>query len=373
MEDEVENLGLSKLKEAVAKSNEQVGDGSTTITILTNAILKEGKREVGGAKSTADFLKKIEEERLFVNEELDKVAKPIETEEELIASATVSVDDEELGKIIGAAQWKLGKDGYLLAEEVNEPATTVEFISGVRYDNGVAAAQLFNNPDNTALELENVRVILTNATLHNLEPMKDVLQSLLETKQQNIVIIARGWSEDGIAACARNFANGFKLYPFNAPYTDSREIMKDLEAVVGGRFIDVEIASLEDMQLSDVGFAEKVRARRFDTLISGKGEKSKERIEKLQGQLESANDFERKQLKSRIAQLSDGFGLVKVGASSETERKRIFDKVEDAVNAVRAAFQEGTVPGGGVAFKAIADTMPEGSILKNPLQSLIIS
>ena len=126
------------------------------------------------------------------------------------------------------------------------------------------------------------------------------------------------------------------------------------------------------MQLSDVGFAEKVRARRFDTLIPGKGEKSKERIEKLQGQLESANDFERKQLKSRIAQLSDGFGLVKVGASSETERKRIFDKVEDAVNAVRAAFQEGTVPGGGVAFKAIADTMPEGSILKNPLQSLNI-
>lgn len=369
LEDEVENLGLSKLKEAVAKSNEQVGDGSTTITILTHSLLKEGKRSIGGARTTADFLKKLEEERTYVNAKLDELATPIETQDDLVRSAIVSVDDEELGKLIGEAQFKLGKGGYLLAEESTDQTTSVEFLSGVRYDNGVAVTQLFNNHDGTALELENVKVILTDSTLQSLAPLKDILESLAKNKQREVAIIARGWSDQAIAECSANFQNGLKFYPLNAPYTDSREIMKDLEAICGGRFMDKELTSLEDMQLSDVGFATKIRARRFDTVVSG-SETPEVRIEQLKGHLEAGNDFEKKALRSRIAQLSGGFGIVKVGAPSDTEKKRVFDKVEDAVNAVRSAYNGGTVAGGGLAFKAIAEGMPEGSLLKNPLLAL---
>lgn len=372
LEDEVEELGLRKLKEAVAKSNDVVGDGSTTITVLTHAILKEAKRELGGAMTTGDFLKKLASERDEVIEKLTESATPITTEEELVASATVSVDDAELGKLIGQTQWKLGKEGYILAEEGNEATTTVEMVQGIRTDNGVAVTQLFNNQDNTALEVENVSIILTDSTISTLKPLEDVLNQLLTKKQFSVALVARGFTDVAIQECAANFAKGFKIYPLNAPYTDSRQVMKDLEALLGGRYMDTELHSLEDMQLSDVGFAAKIKATRFSTVFTGtSNERIPARIEELKNQLEgSLSDFENKLLASRIAQLESGFSLITVGAESETERKRVFDKVEDAVNAVRAALQEGTVKGAGLAFKEIADTLPAGSLLKNPLTSI---
>lgn len=372
LEDEIEDLGLRKLKEAVAKSNDLVGDGSTTITTLTAAILKEGKRTLGGRTTTGGFIKQLKDEREFVNERLDAMTTPIETEEQLIEAATVSVDDAELGKLIGEAQFKLGKDGYLLAEEGIDTATTIEILHGIRIDNGVGMTQIFNNPEKQSLEVEGARTILTDHTLQNLAPVKDILEQLLKNKIFKVVIIARGFTEQAIQDCAENLKNGFQIYPINAPYTDSREVMLDLEAVLGGKFMDKETTSLEDMQLSDIGFAEKVSARRFDAILTGREDNNIEkRVDTLKQQLKgSIGDFEARTLKSRIAQLEGGFGLVKVGAESETERKRIFDKVEDAVNAVRASFQEGTVKGGGLAFKEIAEEMPEGSILKNPLMSI---
>lgn len=371
LEDEVEDLGLRKLKEAVAKSNDVVGDGSTTITILTYEILKAGKRSIGGANTTADFLKKLEEEKNFIVSELETMATPIETEEKLIEAATVSVDDKELGELIGSTQFKLGKDGYILAEESTDSKTEIEFLSGVRYDNGVAATQMFNNADNTALELENVHVIVTDATMQNLQPLKDILESLAKAKHREVAIIARGWSELAIQECAMNWQNGLKFYPINAPYTDGREILADITSVVGGKFMDKDLINLEDMQLSDVGYATRIKAGRFNTIISGKGEKVAERIEKLKANLEGVSgDFDRRALKARIAQLSGGFALMKVGGPSDTERKRLFDKVEDAANAVRAAFQDGVVPGGGQAFMSISAKMPEGSLLKEPLKAL---
>lgn len=372
LEDEVEDLGLRKLKEAVAKSNDTVGDGSTTITILANAILKEGKRNLGGKTTTADFLKRINEEKEAVFARLDADATPIETEEQLIEAATVSVDDKELGRVIGQTQWNLGKDGFILAEESNERTTTVEILQGIRIDNGLGMTQIMNNLEKQALEVEDVHTILTDHVLQSLEPLQEILNQLVKSKVYNIVIVARGFSENAIRDCAENIKNGIRIYPINAPYTDSREVMLDLQAVLGGTFMDHEMHSLEDMQLSDVGFAEKISARRFDAVITGKNpEKVQARVTKLKEQLKgSESDFEQRSLKARIAQLENGCALIKVGAESETERKRLFDKVEDAVHAVRAAFQEGTVKGGGLAFKEIAEEMPEGSLLKNPLMSL---
>ena len=372
LEDEVEDLAVRKLKEAVAKSNDIVGDGSTTITTLTAAILKEGKRNLGGKSTTADFLKRLNEEREEVNARLDKDATPIETEEQLVQAATVSVDNEELGRLIGSTQWKLGKEGFILAEETNERTTTVEFIQGIRIDNGIGMTQIVNNVEKQTLEVENVRTILTDHTLQSLGPLEEILNQLVKSKVYKMVIIARGFSEQAIRDCAENIKNGVQIYPINAPYTDSREVMHDLQAVLGGQFMDHEMHALEDMQLSDVGFAEKIVAQTYNAVITGKNpQKVALRVEKLKEKLKGAeSEFEQRMLKSRIAQLENGFALIKVGAESETERKRLFDKVEDAVHAVRASFQEGTVKGGGLAFKEIAEEMPEGSLLKNPLMSI---
>ncbi len=380
LEDEIENLGLSKLKEAVTKANDTVGDGSTTATIIADGILDAAqkflpKEGVAGKMTTGDFLRKLKGEELDVIEILDSKAKKITTEEELIRSAVVSVEDEKLGKLIGSAQWELGEDGYLLAEEVPETTSSVERIHGVRIDNGFGASFIINNPEKQMLEVENARTILTNHTVQTLKPLETLLNQALKSGLNDIVIVARGFSNEAIQACGKNIEAGFRIYPINAPYTDSTEVMRDLAAVLGGQFIDSEVQSLEDMQLSDVGFAAKVRARRYDAVFTGKNDsqsdKVQARLKTLKDTLAGSNsDFEKKTLAARIAQLEHGFALIKVGAESETERKRLFDKVEDAVNAVRAALQEGTVPGAGIAFKDIADTLPDTYILKRPLMSL---
>jgi chaperonin GroEL len=381
LEDEVENLGLSKLKEAVAKSNDQAGDFSTGIATLVQAILKESQRllgtekTIGGKMTTGEFLRTIKRECAEVIEKLEALTTPVDTEEKLINSAIVSVEDEELGRIIGTAQWELGENGYLLAEEVPETSTTVERVHGIKFDNGFGASFLINNQEKQMLEADEVHTILTSHTLQSLEPLEAVLNQLLKQKVRRVAVIARGWSEQAIQDCAQNIQNGFHIYPINAPYTDSKEVMLDLAAVLGGQFLDHETHALEDAQLSDVGFASKIRARRYDCIITGKHdadtEKVQKRIAKLEEQLGgSPNDFEKKLLASRLAQLKNGFSVVKVGAESETERKRVFDKVEDAVNAVRAALQKGTVPGGGLAFKAIAEELPDSYILKRPLMSI---
>jgi len=381
LSDEIEDLGVRKVKEAAAKSNDEVGDGSTTIVTLIQSILKESQRNlgtdktVGGKMSTADFIRKIKAECAEVIEKLKEQATPINTEEELIRSAVVSVEDEELGKLIGSTQFAIGKEGYLIAEEVPERECSVERVHGVRIDNGLGMTQVMNNVEKQMLEVEDVRTILTSHTIQSLEALKPILEQLLKNKQTKVAIIARGFTDKAIQDCAANIKQGFEIYPINAPYTDSREVMLDLASVLGGQFYDSETHDLDDMQLSDVGLAQKIRARRYDAIFTGKhgadSDKVQERVAKLEEQLAGSNsDFEKKMLGGRIAQLKNGFALVKVGASSDTERKRIFDKVEDAVNAVRAALQEGTVKGAGLAYKEIADAMPDDYILKRPLLSI---
>lgn len=382
LEDEVEDLGARKIKEAMAKSNDVVGDGSTTIAILAGAILKESERQLGkegtvsGRMTTASFIKKLKSERDEIVEKLRAQATPIESEEELIKSAIVSVEDETIGELIGKTQFDLGKEGYLLAEEVPEPGITVERVSGVRLDNGLGATHLFNNLEKQMLEVEDVPVILTNHILQSMESLVPLIDQIIKTrKSRKVAVIARGFSQEFINDVGLNLKNNLEIYPINAPYTDQREVMLDLASVLGGQFLDSEIHDLEDAQLSTVGFAKKIRARRYDAVITGQHDADSEKVQKRINELQetlagSGSDFERKTISARIAQLQHGFAVVKVGAESETERKRVYDKVEDACNAVRWAFQEGTVKGAGLAFKEIADSLPDTYLLKNSLLAL---
>jgi len=379
--DEVQNRGASLLREAAVKTVEEVGDGTTTAITLAYAIYEMASRllskdGVAGKKTPAEVVKQIETERVEITKKLEGMATPITTEEQLINSAIVSTEDKELGTLIGSSQWKLGKDGYLLAEETAERTSSLELVEGIRIDNGVGSSFVMNNVKKQRLELKEVKVIQTSHTMKNLAQIQKILERVQQSGTHSIVVIARAWTDEAIQLCKANFDRGFLIYPISAPYVDMTERFKDLNAVLGGTFYDSDGFYLEDMQLTDLGFATRIVADRWSASFAGlKDENSQTRIDKrveeLTQKLEgSKSDFEKRLLNERIAQLKNGFGIIKVGSPSDTERKRLFDKAEDAVHAVRAAFQEGTVKGAGLAFKEISESLPDTYILKLPLLSV---
>lgn len=378
LKDEAEDLGVRIAREALVKTNDLAGDGTTTAATLMQAILREAVRllpgkTIAGKKSAIQVRKQIAEESKLVIEKLKAMAKPVQSEAEMIEVARVAVEDEVLATLIGKAQWALGPEGTLIAEETNEHEDSEERISGIRFDNGFGTGLLVNNHEKQRLEVENAWVIMTNHTFQDLLPIKQLLESMKTSKKTPIVLIARGFTDGAIKTCLQNTKNGFPIYPINAPYVNQREVMEDLAAVIGGSFCDSEARDLESLIFSDLGFAKKVLCYRFSAIFSGdKNEATqnriKARVEKLQKEL--AGDpsvFMKKMISTRISQLTDGFSLIKVSGTSETDRKYKYDKVEDAVNAVKSALQEGTVPGAGLALKQIADELPEGAILKRAL------
>lgn len=380
--DEIENRGAAAMREASVKTVEEVGDGTSTAPMLAYAIYDVAskylaKEGVLGKKPASEVVRQIEEERKEITEKLIASATPIETEEQLINSAIVSTEDKELGTLIGKAQFALGKDGYLLAEETAERFSSVEVVKGIRIDNGFGTSQIVNNIEKQTLEVENTRIVLTSYSIKSLADWQKVMKVcdvIAKTGSTTVVIVARAWTDETINYCLQNINNGMmKIYPLNAPYVDMQERFKDMAAITGATFYDSESYRLEDMQISDVGYAKKVVARLYDAIIAGKDDgETIDRVEKRVQELKdkftgSQSEFEKKNLTERMAQLSNGFGIVKIGSPSDMERKRLFDKAEDAVNAVRAAFQEGTVKGGGLAFKEISDSLPDTYLLKRPL------
>jgi len=380
--DEIEDRGAKALFEAADRTNNEVGDGTTTAITLAHAILKESIKNLAsnvsivGKLTGAELIKQLEKERVIVTEKLLEAATSIETEEQLIASAKVSVENDTLAELIGKTQFKLGRDGIIIAEESNAPESSIEFVNGIRLDNGFGTSLVVTDPEKEALIVKDTRTILTNHTIQSLNTLNPILAQLAKQGVRRVVIVSRGFTEQAIKECMENMKNGFNIYPVNAPYTDQSEIMKDLATVLGGRYINSEEADLESIQLSDVGFAEVFEARRWDAIVTGaKDENAKERVEKrvieLKKKLEgNLSQFEQRMINQRIAQLSTGFAVLKVGAQSDKERKYLKDKADDAVNAVRLAFQEGTIKGAGLTLKEISDSLPEDFILKRPLCSI---
>jgi len=385
LDDEVENRGAIALREAAIKTVDSVGDGTTTAIILAQAIYQTvskylSKEGVIGSKTPSEVIRQIEEERIMVTDKLEGMAEPITTEQGLIYSATVATGDKELGILIGKAQWKLGKDGYLLAEESADKFSSVEYVKGIRIDNGFGTSQLVNDQEKQMLVVEDTKVLLTSHTIrdiHDWQKIMKVCELIAKTGATKLVIIARAWTDDTIRFCLENINKGtLKIYPLNAPYTDMQERMHDLSSIIGGNFVDSENSTLDDVVMSDLGFAMKVVARRYDAVVTGGDSiESVARVSQRCYELEeqrrgSQSDFEKKAITERLAQLQDGFALIKVGSPSDLERKRLYDKCEDAVHAVRAAYREGTVKGAGLAFKEIADTLPDSAFLRRALYSL---
>jgi chaperonin GroEL len=381
---EVMHRGIVAMREAAEKTNDEVGDGTTTAVTLSWAIYQEvskylPKEGVVGNKTPSDLIKQVEKERLEIIEKLDSMATKIETEEDLINSARVAVEDKELGEIIGKAQWELGRDGYLLAEETADRISESERIPGIRIDNGFGTSQIVNNQEKQTLEVSDTKVILTTHTIKTVKDWQVILKvydTLVKNGGNRLVVIARAWTEEAINWCLQNIQKGASIYPLSAPYVDMQERMKDLQAVVGGIFYDSENSVLDDIQFVGLGDAKRITSRRYDATVEGNKDELSiariiKRIEEIEERLKGdPSMFMKKTYRERLSQLRDGFTLIKVGSFSDIERKRLFDKCEDAVNAIRVAFQEGTVKGAGIAFKEISESLSDDYLLKRPLLAI---
>ncbi len=381
IKDEFERRGALTAQEASSKTNDMVGDATSTAWALTDAIVKEAvkylpsDKVIKAKKTSAEIVKMIQESKERVDRELEKMTKPIKDKKSLIKSALVSVEDEAIAELLGSAQWELGPEGIILAEEVNEPISSIEKVKGIRLDNGFGTSHVITNPERQSLELHEVSVMLTNYVFDTkeIQLLRPVFEKLAGEKKNVLVLVARAFTSEAIKFCMESMKTGFAIFPVNAPYTDQTEIMHDLETVLGGHHIDVEERRLEDTDTKDIGFAKRFVARRFDAVVTGVEDEQSEtsvaiRVKELKKKLEgSQSEFEKKAIETRIAQLTNGFALLKVGSTSLINRKRLKDKCDDAVNAVRLALKGGTVKGGGLAFKEISDKMEDGDILKRPL------
>ena len=386
IEDEFERRGALALHEACSKTNDEVGDATSSseclaqASILDSVKLLPNEKSLVAKKKPSEILKMIEISKLNVIEKLKEVKKPIETEKELIEAARVSVENEELSELIGKAQWKIGKDGFIEAEEVNDPTSSIQLVKGIRIDNGFGTLLMITNPGEQSLELSDASILLTNATFHkqDLMNLKPAVDQLILSKKNKLIVIARAFDSEAIQFCMDSTAKGFCLAPINAPYVNQAEIMKDIAAITGATYYDTEERDIKDLDIKDIGFATKLTARRFDAIITGTednpliADSVQGRIKELETKLNgnAVSDFEKKGLQARIAQFQGGFAILKVGAETPFQRKYLKDKADDGVNTVRLALQEGTVKGGGLAFKEISETLVEDDILKRPLLSI---
>ena len=387
IKDEFARRGALTLHEAAAKTNDQVGDATTTSIILAQAILKEAIRllpndkTLVAKKKPSEILKMIEESKKNVIEKLKQSVKLITSEQELIESAKVSVEDDTLARLIGGTQYVIGKDGYIIAEEVNETTSSIDIVKGIRIDNGFGTPFVITDQVNQSLEVRDSNILLTNYTIleSDIIALKEkVINPLIAQKKNQLIIIARAFDSGAIKLCMNSLQAGFAIYPINAPYVYQSDIMRDLAVITGAQYFDTEDSRLEDLDIRHLGFVSKLVARRFDAIITGPTDSENilvvdavnTRIKQLEDKLVNASDFDKKLIQQRIAKFKSGFAILKVGAETILERKYKKDKADDAVNSVRLALQEGTVKGAGLAFKEISDTLADDDILKRPLLSI---
>lgn len=380
IKDEFERRGALFANIASNKTNDEVGDATSTTWGLTKAIAKEAERflpnekTVKAKKTPHQIISEINSAKDFVLKSFN--IKNIESKEELIQSALVSVEDEVVAKLIGSMQWDLGPEGRIIAEEVNDTECSIERVTGIRLDNGFGASHLITNPEKNSLEVVDKSILLTNYTIGKEELMllKDsIFKSLVSQKKFGVIIVARAFTSEAIKMCQESAQAGFPIFPINAPYVNQKEIMKDIQTVVGGKYIDNEESNLADMYITDIGFCKRLDARISDATVTGvdneQSQKRKEdRIEYLKKALiGEKSDFGKRMLEERIAQLDNGFAILKIGSQNIANRKRLKDKADDAVNSTRLAFKGGTVLGAGQEFKRISDLMDDENILKRPL------
>ncbi|KAA0258539.1 chaperonin GroEL [Deferribacter autotrophicus] len=358
LKDPLENLGAQMVKEVASKTSDVAGDGTTTATVLAQAIYREGMKNVVAGANPMEIKRGIDKAVDAVVKKLQEISKTIQDKKEIAQVGTISANnDEEIGNIIADAMEKVGKDGVITIEENKTTETVLEVVEGMQFDRGYLSPYFVTDPDNMEAVLENAYILIHEKKISN---MKDLLPILEQLAKQNapFLIIAEDVEGEALATLVVNKLRGtLNCCAVKAPgFGDRRkEMLKDIAILTGGQVISEDLGlKLENVKLSDLGRAKKIVVDKENTTIvegAGKPEDIQARVNQIKKQIEeTTSDYDREKLQERLAKLVGGVAVIKVGAATETEMKEKKARVEDALNATKAAVEEGIVPGGGVAL-----------------------
>ncbi|CZT34330.1 chaperonin GroEL [Rhizobium sp. 9140] len=389
LEDKFENMGAQLVREVASKTNDIAGDGTTTATVLAQAIVREGNKAVAAGMNPMDLKRGIDLAVLAVVKDLQAKAKPISTSEEVAQVGTISANgDKQVGADIAEAMQKVGNEGVITVEEAKTAETELEVVEGMQFDRGYLSPYFVTNPEKMLAELEDVYVLLHEKKLSNLQAMLPVLEAVVQTGKP-LLIIAEDVEGEALATLVVNkLRGGLKIAAVKAPgFGDRRKAMlEDIAVLTGGTVISEDIGiKLENVTLEMLGRTKKVSiSKENTTIVDGAGAKNEieGRVAQIKAQIEeTSSDYDREKLQERLAKLAGGVAVIRVGGSTEIEVKERKDRIDDALNATRAAVQEGIVPGGGVALlrcSAVLDVKGENAdqdagvaIVRKALQSLV--
>ena len=354
LKDPIENLGAQIVKEVATKSNDVAGDGTTTATVLAQALIKEGLKMVASGANPVFIRRGMEAASKKVIEELTKRAKKVESNEEIAQVGAISAGEVEIGQLIAQAMEKVGESGVITVEEARSLDTTLEVVEGMQFDNGYLSPYMVSDSERMVVEMDNPFILITDKKIANMKELLPVLEKTVETGRP-MLIIAEDVEGEALATLVVNKLRGtLNVAAVKAPaFGDRRKAMlQDIAILTGGEVISEEKGiKLENTDINLLGQAKKVRITKDNTVIvDGLG--VKEEIQARVGQIKNAiaettSDYDKEKLQERLAKLSGGVAVIKVGAATETEMKERKLRIEDALNATKAAVEEGIVPGGG--------------------------
>jgi chaperonin GroEL len=358
LEDPFENMGAQLLKEAAQKTNDIAGDGTTTSTVLAHAIVNEGLKALEAGFNPMFIKHGIELATATIVEELRKMSVKIDTKEEIASVATNSAADEEIGNLIADVMDKVGKDGVITVEESKSMQFEQEFVEGMQFDRGYLSAYFITSADKMEAIITDAYVLINEKKISAAQDIVPLLEKLVQIGKRELVIIAEDVDGEALATLVLNKLRGMlNVLAIKAPgFGDRRKAMlQDIAVLTGGTVISEETGrKLETATLADLGRAEKVVSDKENTtIIGGKGKKSEidGRIKEIRAEIDrSTSDYDKEKLQERLAKLSGGVAIIRVGAATETEMKEKKHRVEDALSAARAAVEEGIVPGGEISL-----------------------
>ena len=364
LKNRLENMGAQMAREVASKTSDLAGDGTTTATVLAQAIFREGVKHVVSGASPMDIKRGIDRAVDVITGELKKMSKPVSGNMVAQVGTISANNDEPIGKVIAEAMEKVGKDGVITVEEAQTIDTTLEIVEGMQFDRGYLSPYFVTDPDRMEVVLENPRLLIYEKKLSNMKDLLPVLEKVAQNGS-SLLIVAEDVESEALATLVVNKLRGtLRAAAVKAPgFGDRRKAMlEDIAALTGGRAITEDLGiKLESLTLEDLGAAKKVTIDKDNTtIIEGAGDRTliEGRVKQLRMQIEDvSSDYDREKLQERLAKLVGGVAVIKVGAATETEMKEKKARIEDAMHATKAAVEEGIVPGGGVALLRAATAL----------------
>ncbi|GAB6158442.1 chaperonin GroEL [Desulfotomaculum varum] len=363
--DHFENMGAQLVKEVATKTNDVAGDGTTTATVLAQALVREGLKNVAAGANPMIIKRGIEKAVEKAVEEIKAMAKPIESKEAIAQVATISANDESIGNLIAEAMEKVGKDGVITVEESQGIGTTLEVVEGMNFDRGYISPYMITDTDKMEAALSDPYIIITDKKVSSVQEILPLLEKIVQTGNKPVLLICEDLEGEALATLVLNKLRGtLNVVAVKAPgFGDRRKAMlEDIAILTGGTVITEEVGlKLDKATMDMLGTARQVRVKKEETIIvGGAGDQAKieSRIAQIKKQIEeTTSDFDREKLQERLAKLAGGVAVIQVGAATEVEMKEKKLRIDDALNATRAAVEEGIVPGGGTAYVDIIDSL----------------